>query len=83
MKFKVGDKVENNLGFVGKVQEVLRNGCFVNYGDYANFEFFTDLRKVKRITLKQANDWAKKNQKELEASQDLVKEFCEKLGRQL
>ena len=80
MKFKVGDRVENNCGFIGKVQEILKNGCLVNYGDYADFEFFADLRKVKKITLKQADKTAKEEQFLLKNTQIMVEYFCDRLG---
>lgn len=80
MKFKVGDKVINRIGFVGKVQEVLQHGCFVNYGYFADYEFNCDLRKPKKITFAQANKDAEKEKKAEIKAQELVKEFCERLG---
>lgn len=46
MKFKVGDKVKNKYGEIGEIQEVLNTACFVNYGDFAEFEYFIDLEKL-------------------------------------
>ena len=36
--------------------------------------------KKKNTPLDRANNWAKKNQKELEQTQELIKKFCERLG---
>ena len=81
MKFKVGDKVVNRLGFKGTVQEVMIHGCIVNYGDYAEYEYHCDLQKPKKITFAQANKEAEKEKKAEIKAQELVKEFCSKLAK--
>ena len=55
MKFEVGDKVKNNENKIGIIQEVLVNGCFVNYGDYAVYEFNHDLKLVNEFCESLAN----------------------------
>lgn len=81
MKFKVGDKVINRIGFIGKVQEVLQYGCFVNYGYFADYEFNCDLRKPKKITFAQANRDAEKEKKAEIQAQCMTKLFCEYLSK--
>lgn len=46
MKFKVGNKIVNKNNKIGKIQELLKNGCFVNYGNYAEFEHYDNLKKL-------------------------------------
>lgn len=82
MKFKVKDKVVNRLGFKGTVQEVFKNGCFVNYGDYADFEYFADLIRPKRLpTLEQADKSAKQEKEAEIMAQNFTKLYCEYLGK--
>lgn len=79
MKFKVGQKVVNKIGIKGTVQEVLKNGCFVNYGDYADFEYFADLKKFKLPTARKVWQEAEQEQRELKLTQEKVNIFCELL----
>ena len=85
MTFKVGDKVKDNIGRKGEVQELLTTGCFVNYGLSAEFEFYKDLTHIKPrkkyITLKQADKLARKEQQAQNDMESLVKEFCDKLSK--
>ena len=84
MTFEVGDRVKDNIGRKGVVQELLTTGCFVNYGTSAEFEFYKDLKHIriskKYITLEQADRMALKEQREQIDTDKLVNEFCDKLG---
>lgn len=84
MEFKEGDKVKNNNNKTGIIQEVLTNGCFVNYGGCATYERNHDLRliksKKKYITIEEANKYAEREKQAEIQAQHLVKEFCNKLA---
>lgn len=83
MRVKVGDKVVNRYNEKGVVQEVSNLGCFVNYGEFAKYEHYMDLQKVRkpRVTLKQADKAAQREQEAEMQAQNLVKEFCESLAK--
>lgn len=84
MTFKVGDRVKNKIGEIGKVQEVLTRSYFVNYGDYAQQEFEIDLEIAKPVKLPSAKKvWkdTEREQKEQEQVIKMVDLFCEYLGK--
>lgn len=81
MKFKVGDKVKNKNGNSGKIQEVLRNACFVNYGTFADFEYFADLKKIKLPTQKQVWKEAEKEKQEQKIIINMTDTFCKYLEK--
>ncbi|MBO7527407.1 MAG: hypothetical protein J6T74_05855 [Clostridia bacterium] len=84
MKFKIGDRVKNKIGEVGKVQEVLTHSYFVNYGDYAQQEFEIDLEIAKSVKLPTKKKVWQEAEKEKEAeiqAQQMVNSLCEYLSR--
>lgn len=80
---KIGDKVVNRTGMVGIILEVMDFGCFVDYGEYSEYEFNCDLKKSKTKKLpslaKAFRDAEREKKAEIKA-QELVKEFCERLS---